>query len=317
VLMPWPGPMAMTLPAKGEDDDYWHLRAMAEDAGCELIIRERKARHKRNRSGELRGYRCTVLGPPGEAKIVALAVITAAERAGSDCSSARRHLRTGVDDEEGFASAHKALAICDQSDAESEDSDATVDLDQDAMWTASQRQLTGFGEGGGGGGGLMEDEKEDATITGASEERDVEDAEAEKEEVAEVEESEEGEVEEQEAEKEEEDKEAPEDSLMRLLDVSEQSARCLSNIGTDGAQLADALTVAQEQIMRRGGAIQTASLPTRLAFCVTALNRDFQVKIALPAQCLFLLPYRGVGALVQWPRRAAQNLGQADALLAH
>ena len=55
----------------------------------------------------------------------------------------------------------------------------------------------------------------------------------------------------------------------------------------------ETLTAAIGQIMACG-ADQTASLPARVAFCVTAFKRDFQVKVALPIQCLFLLPSRGV-----------------------
>jgi len=92
-----------------------------------------------------------------------------------------------------------------------------------------------------------------------------------------------------------------------------ESAQRLSEIDAYGAQMQEELLSFVEQVVASGEANQTVSLPTRIAFCTPTFKRDFQVKVALPAQCLLLLPYRGVGAPARSSHRVAGNCSQATA----
>jgi len=285
----------------------------------------------------LRGCCCVVLGPPGEAKLLALAVIEAAERAGSDCSSARRHLRTG-EDEVGIKgpehqAAEAALDLRDQSDATSEDSDATVAEDE-AFVTASEAPIPDVV---GRSGGCGEGEQQDTAMTGGSAETEnEEEEETTEEESAEEDESEEELEEELEEESEEESEEEKVEGKVEMKEklpwrldieyeplerfltvVASVSAKKIGQLGADGAELAEALCNASLHRIACGDADQTTSLPTRIAFCTASLNRDFQVKVALAAQCLLLLPYRNVGAAARRMRRFAASCGRAAVPPAH
>ncbi len=295
-MVRWPDQWFRTLPPQGSAQSLRRLKEAAEEVGCEVVFRERGARHQWTRSGSSRGVRLVILGAGNNAMGVLLDIIRAAESVGTDCRAVRRSCRQTTDFDEGVqvsgpltAAGTPAAEAAEPSEAssysESEDEGAAPEPEPGSAAPEPRSAASAAPEPSGAapeprsaaptpGGGAPE--------PGGGAPEDPDDEERGRRLRAE-----------------------PFDAVERLradIDalcvVATESANAAGQVSSEGANM-KLLAEAAIRDLRNGNLAALAPAPggLRIALCSTCFAREAQTKLALPLQLLFLLPWRNSARL--------------------